>query len=72
MEYKVLRSFGGNIRGSKVDLSKKDADALLAGSAPYIEAVSGGSKPSKRVAKKTAAKQAAATPDPAPEVTDES
>lgn len=71
MEYKVLRSFAGNIRGSKVDLSKKDADALLAGSAPYIEAVSG-SKPRKSAAKKTAAKQTTAAPDPAPEVTDES
>jgi hypothetical protein len=61
VEYKVVRSFAGNTRGSTVELSKKDADALLAGGSPYIEAV-------EKKAKKTAAK-----PDPAsPEVAAES
>lgn len=62
-EYKVTRSFGGNARGSKVDLSGKDAKVMV--DAGYVEAT--GSAPAKkaagrkRAAKKTAAQPAAGT-----------
>lgn len=35
-EYRVLRSFGENKRGKKVELTQKDAAALLAGDRPYV------------------------------------
>lgn len=38
-EFKVLRSFGGNVRGKTVELTKKEAEPLLAGSRPYVAEV---------------------------------
>lgn len=61
-EFKVLRSFGGNSRGSTVDLTAADAKVLLEGERPYVEKVAKRpAKPRKRAAKK-----------PAPEVPSES
>ena len=57
-EYRVKRSFGGNTRGSKVELSNADAKVMLA--AGYVAEIQSDSTPAKKTAaaRKSAAKKA--------------
>lgn len=64
-EFKVLRSFGGNTRGSKVNLPQKDAAALLEGDRPYVEAVAKKAPAKKAAPRKQSAKKTTAPEAPA-------